>query len=159
MLFLPPEKYQPAAQRLFEELAAKLLEALPGAQVEHIGASSIPGAVSKGDLDIYVGVSPGELEGCVPIIEELGFTVVTGSLRTDALCPFASKDHDLDVGVQLVAQGSEFEFFLTFRDALRSDETLLDQYNQLKRDSSGLDAESYRANKSLFIEAVLQSKR
>ncbi|WP_371317042.1 GrpB family protein [Aeromonas sp. sia0103] len=46
---------------------------LPKARVEHIGASSIPLAISKGDLDIFIGVESDELEAAVQLLTTLGF--------------------------------------------------------------------------------------
>jgi GrpB-like predicted nucleotidyltransferase (UPF0157 family) len=41
---------------VFESLNAMLTALLPEARIEHIGSTAIPGAVTKGDLDIRVQV-------------------------------------------------------------------------------------------------------
>jgi len=79
MKFLEPQSYQPLAQELFEQLSLKIERALPGSRIEHIGSSSIQGAISKGDLDIFVGVESVELQGAITVIESLGFRVKSGS--------------------------------------------------------------------------------
>ena len=56
--FLEPEAYQPLARELFNRSSSLIRQALPAARIEHIGSSAIEGAVSKGDLDIFVGVEP-----------------------------------------------------------------------------------------------------
>ncbi|CAM3686628.1 hypothetical protein VIAQ111709_07315 [Vibrio aquimaris] len=45
---------------------------LPDAVIEHIGSSSIPNAISKGDLDILVGINASELEKAVTRLTTLG---------------------------------------------------------------------------------------
>ncbi|CAM3485341.1 hypothetical protein PAMA111031_04255 [Paraphotobacterium marinum] len=42
--------------KLFEKYKNKIQSILPKAKIEHIGSSSIPNAISKGDLDILIGV-------------------------------------------------------------------------------------------------------
>jgi GrpB-like predicted nucleotidyltransferase (UPF0157 family) len=54
MAFVPVETVRPAAERTFEERARAIRELLPAAAVEHIGATAIPGALTKGDLDLLV---------------------------------------------------------------------------------------------------------
>ncbi|PMG97990.1 hypothetical protein BCU78_05025 [Vibrio lentus] len=56
MKFYPAEQYQAACHEMFERYERDIKKLLPTARVEHVGASSILLAVSKGDLDIFVGV-------------------------------------------------------------------------------------------------------
>ncbi len=157
MRFLEAEQYQPETLKLFRTVSADIRACLPHARIEHIGASSIPGAVSKGDLDIFVGVRADEIEKTIGLLHGLGFREKTGTLRTESLCMLETAKYDSDVAIQVVANGSRFEMFLVFRDRLRSDSGLLQRYNELKLDSIGLDEDSYRARKSAFIEKALLS--
>ena len=63
--FLESDAYQPLARELFDQLSFKIRQALPAARIEHIGSSAIEGAVSKGDLDIFVGVEPQEFHDAI----------------------------------------------------------------------------------------------
>ena len=63
-----------------------------------------------------------------------------------------------NVAIQVVANGSEFEFFLIFRDKLRSNMSLVQQYNELKLSCEGLSQDAYRLKKSAFIDQVLVQK-
>jgi GrpB-like predicted nucleotidyltransferase (UPF0157 family) len=153
-----PDQYQPVAAMLFIELSARIRSVVPSARIEHIGSSAIVGAVSKGDLDIFVGVEAVNFDEAIGALQTLGFRVKEGSLRTDSLCPFEAapeSPYPLDVGVQLVRSGSEFEFFLHFRDRLNSDPRLRDAYNQLKLDAALLSLDEYRKIKAAFIEKTL----
>lgn len=158
MRILPPQDYQPQANQIFHALAAQISAALPTATIEHIGSSAVPGLLSKGDLDVYVAVEPVDFAYATAALEGLGFQIKEDSLRTESLCPFVVEGHPLDVGVQLVARGSRFEFFLTLRDLLIADASVREAYNQLKQGSGDLDPHRYRAVKSAFIERVLRDR-
>ena len=60
MKLLEPSEYQAAAGAVYLSVVQEIARLLPDAQAEHIGASAIPGAVSKGDLDICVLVTAQE---------------------------------------------------------------------------------------------------
>ena len=153
MKFLRAEEYQEKCTEKFEYFHEKVIKLLPTARIEHIGASSIPGAVSKGDLDIFVGVQKSELELSVKALKLLGFKEKQNTLRTPELCMLESKT--ADVAFQVVANGSMFEDFLIFRDKMRKSPELVQQYNELKLSCTGWPHNKYREKKSVFVEKVL----
>ncbi|MFA0159453.1 GrpB family protein [Vibrio sp. 10N.261.46.A3] len=160
MKFYPAEQYQAACNELFVRYERDIKTLIPNARVEHVGASSIPFAVSKGDLDIFVGVELSELselEDAIERLTTLGFNEKLDTLRTPELCMLESTSAD-DVALQVVANGSEFECFLRFRDKLRANPALVQQYNTLKMSCEGWSQEKYRAKKSAFIQHVLALK-
>ncbi|MFA0552406.1 GrpB family protein [Vibrio lentus] len=157
MKFYSSEQYQTACNKLFVRYERDIKKLTPNARVEHVGASSIPFAVSKGDLDIFVGVDLGELEDVIERLTPLAFTEKLDTLRTPELCMLESTSSD-DVALQVVANGSEFECFLAFRDKLRTDPELVEQYNTLKMSCEGWPQDEYREKKSDFIEYVLALK-
>lgn len=154
MQLLEPSRYQALAGEAFASLVEELGPHLPDAQFEHVGASSIPGAISKGDLDICIVVAPVKHQSTVETPEALGYVAKTHTLRTPELCMLVSPRQDFDIALQVVAQGSQFEFFMHFRDALSADPILVEQYNELKRQFASASPERYRAEKAKFIEAV-----
>lgn len=155
MSFHAPGAYQPDAHRLFRSLSRRIRRRLPSARIAEIGSSAVRGLWSKGDLDIFVGVVPGEFAGAKKALKALGFVEKRGTLRTTSLWPFVVPECSRDVGVQLVATGSRFEFFVTFRNLMRKDARLRADYNRLKRGCSGLSPSTYRRVKSRFVEGVL----
>ncbi|MFA0323825.1 GrpB family protein [Vibrio splendidus] len=157
MKFYPAEQYQAACNELFIRYERDIKKLISNARVEHVGASSIPSAVSKGDLDIFVGVELGEFEDVIERLATLGFTEKLDTLRTPELCMLESTFSD-DVALQVVANGSEFECFLRFRDKLRANPELVQQYNTLKMSCEGWSQEKYREKKADFIEHVLELK-
>ncbi|MFA0540266.1 GrpB family protein [Vibrio sp. 10N.222.52.B7] len=157
MKFYPAEQYQAACHELFVRYEREIKKLIPNARIEHVGASSIPSAVSKGDLDIFVGVDLGELEDVIERLTTLGFNEKLDTLRTPELCMLESTSSD-DVALQVVANSSEFECFLRFRDKLRANPALVKQYNTLKMSCEGWSQEKYREKKADFIEYVLELK-
>ena len=156
MRFFEPRHYQPAINRLFRKVAREVGRQLPFARIEHIGASSTSGAVSKGDLDVFVGVARCRFRQSIPLLEEIGYSVKPDTLRTESLCMLETRKYARDVALQLVENGSRFETFLQFRDLLQADATLLSEYNAMKRACEGMDEDSYRRTKADFIEGLLQ---
>jgi len=156
MKFLKPSEYQSQTSEIFISLKKKVHSFLPLARVEHIGSSAIEGMVSKGDLDIFLGVDKEAHTSTLEIIKSFGFEIKQGTLRTDELCMLISASYPIEVAIQVVANGSVFENFLIFRDLLQSDVVLKNEYNQLKESSAGLTEDDYRLKKSAFIENILK---
>lgn len=159
MKFLAPESYQSQARRLFRSLARRIRSQLGSARIEHIGSSAVAGVWSKGDLDIFVGVDPREFARAKTTLRGMGFVEKRRTLRNASLWPFTARGLPSEVGIQLVANGSMFEFFLTFRDLLRRDARLRSDYNRLKRSCSSLTPAAYRRTKARFITRTLSRAR
>jgi GrpB-like predicted nucleotidyltransferase (UPF0157 family) len=143
------------AEALYNRVYAALQAVLPGtAIVQHIGATSIPGCLTKGDLDIVVRVQAGDFDQVDAILEGM-FARNTGSVRTKDFAAFENPDFDPPLGVQLTTFGGEYDDLHYFADALRSDPALLEQYNALKRAYEGKLMDEYRAAKDRFVASVL----
>lgn len=98
----------------------------PDAAVEHVGSTAIPGAWTKGDVDLLVRVQAGRfdaavlsLQGLYAIHQPSNWTATLASFRAVGAC-------GLPVGVQLVVAGSADDaLFGPFRDALIANPALL----------------------------------
>lgn len=157
MQFFDRSQFILRIENIYLEVKEKIVQILPNAKVEHVDSSAIPGAISKGDLDMFVGVTQDDFIKAIELIKRIGFNEKLDTLRTDSLCMMTSSTYNEDVAVQLVANGSKHESFLEFRDKLRSNPDLVSRYNQLKLDCKGLPHDNYREVKSAFIEAVLNT--
>jgi GrpB-like predicted nucleotidyltransferase (UPF0157 family) len=152
----PVALFTPDAQAAFDAIARELALLLPDAHVTHIGASAVPGALSKGDLDVCVAVPPGQHAAACARLQAAGYRVKADTLRTDTLCHLVAPRGDVDAALQLVAHGSAFErMFLGFLAALQARPGLVREYNALKRESADQGMTAYRAAKAGFIERVL----
>ena len=158
MKFYLAEEYQSQCKVLFEYYQTQISTVLPYAKIEHIGASSIPHAISKGDLDIYIAVSQSEFNNAIQKLWTLNFREKLETLRTNQLCMLESQNGD-DVAFQLIVKGSEFESFITFRGQLRQSPELIKNYNDLKRRCEYLDMADYRTEKNRFISDVLDKHK
>jgi GrpB-like predicted nucleotidyltransferase (UPF0157 family) len=61
----PAAEIRVAAEAAFEEHRRRVLELLPEVQVVHVGATSIPGALTKGDVDLLVRVDAARFAAAV----------------------------------------------------------------------------------------------
>lgn len=134
-----------------------MLALLPDAEVEHVGATAVPGALTKGDVDVLVRVTERDFAEAVSILRKR-YAIHQPHNWTRTLASFKTPDaSDPPVGVQLVVAGSDADdFFGPFRDALINDPALLAEYNALKMGLDGLDYESYTERKGAFVENVLR---
>ena len=157
MRLFEPEEYQDKVNILFENVRVDVLNHISNLRFEHIGASSIKGSVSKGDLDIFAGVERDQFNLTIKKLRDIGFTEKENTLRTSELCMMVTDKYNYDVAIQVVVNGSEFEDFIKFRDFMRTRPDLVEELNTLKRSCSDLTPEEYRAMKSIWVEGILRS--
>jgi GrpB-like predicted nucleotidyltransferase (UPF0157 family) len=123
-----------------------------------VGATAVPGALTKGDVDVLVRVSVADFSAAIEILRGR-YAVHQPHNWTSTLASFKDPTaSDPEVGVQLVVSGSSDDrLFGPFRDALIRDSNLLAQYNALKRQLDGADYDRYTERKAEFIERVLRA--
>jgi GrpB-like predicted nucleotidyltransferase (UPF0157 family) len=139
---------------VFAERRAELERMLPGARVEHVGSTAVPGSLTKGDLDICVIVAGEEFERASRVLAER-FAIHQPENWSPTLASFtALPEEGIDVGVQLVPAGSADErHFVGWRDRLRADPELRARYDELKRRHQAEGMNAYRAAKERLIQA------
>jgi ribosomal protein S18 acetylase RimI-like enzyme/GrpB-like predicted nucleotidyltransferase (UPF0157 family) len=152
----PESELRPRVGAATERLTALLGVLLPGAEVEHIGATAVPGSLTKGDLDLMVRV-PAELYDEALAALDGAFERNHPEEWTPSLASFNERpEAELPAGIQLVAAGSVADrAFAEWRGRLRSDPGLLGRYNDFKTRHAGDDYEAYTQAKGELIEAVL----
>jgi GrpB-like predicted nucleotidyltransferase (UPF0157 family) len=139
---------------LFTTTVNKLRCILPYAEFQHVGSTAIPGTLTKGDLDIVVRVSPEHFCEADLRLAEL-FERNTGSFQSNEFSAFQDVTSDPELGVQLVAIGSDADHFHVWRQLLESDAELRCKYDELKRSFEGQSMELYREAKAQFITDYL----
>jgi GrpB-like predicted nucleotidyltransferase (UPF0157 family) len=157
MEFFEQSKFLPRIEVIYMELFPRLKEIFPGSRLEHVGSSSIPSAISKGDLDIFLGVGKGEFSEAIQQLGSLGFYEKEGTLHTESLRMMITNLYSEDVAIQVVENGSKYDFFVEFRDKVRANPELVAQYNKLKLGCIGMEHDQYRDVKSAFVESVLNA--
>ena len=156
--------YDPAWPQMFEA-ERKNIEAALGdrvIEIHHIGSTAIPGLAAKPIIDIMIAVR--QLEDaieCIGPLGDLGYAFIDHPQNTDRR--FFRKGVPRTHHVHIVAQGNtELRDHLTFRDALRADPQLRDEYAALKYDLAErhrTDRAQYSESKTEFVQRVLSSAK
>ena len=108
-----------AAERLFETVRRDLHAILPAtAEVLHVGATAVPGCLTKGDLDVVVRVRRLDFEAAQTALAAC-FPRNRGSTRTAEFAAFEDEKQTPHLGVQLTVKGGAFDVFHRFAAALR----------------------------------------
>lgn len=155
--------YDPRWPREYERASAELAAALGSnlLALHHIGSTSIPGLHAKPILDMLGVVGNLEAADARTIeMERLGYEA-KGEFGIEGRRYFRRDDstgrrtHHLHV----FAEGSPHVLrHLAFRDSLREDPSLAEQYGNLKRQLAAdhaFDMEAYLDGKSSFIQEVV----
>ncbi len=107
MEFFEPDKVKDGADLLYRKWKGLIESELPFSRIEHIGSTAINGALTKGDVDLYVEVALEEHEEAVKALEKLGFRVKQYTHRDSELCMLESIGIK-NLAIQVVARGSVY---------------------------------------------------
>lgn len=147
----------------FGAVAAVLREAvvdIPGARVEHVGSTSVPGLAAKPILDIDVIVDRADVPAAVAALERIGY-VHRGDLGVTDREAFHAPDPSPRRHVYVCAAGSaNVRNHLAVRDVLRRRDDLRDAYAAVKRalaEDPATDIDSYLAGKSAVLQEALRA--
>ncbi len=134
-----------------------------------VGGSSVPGALTRGDVDLHLRVAPEDMATAVAALREV-YDVVHPEIWQPTLATFAVPGPEaagLPTGVAVTPVGSEHDvrFTVTWR-RIAADRALLAEYNRLKEHDAGggtasgaVRDEAYEARKSAFFDRVVAGDR
>ena len=136
----------------FADAVGARLRAILGEDVEirPVGATSVPGCLTKGDVDIVVRTEAARFASLRDILDAQ-FDKNLGSPRDENFASYADDSQEFPLGIQLVVTGTQHDNFHSFTHRLRQSDELLASYNDLKRSFSGSEMEAYRKAKAEFI--------
>jgi GrpB-like predicted nucleotidyltransferase (UPF0157 family) len=144
----------------FEVERTQIIEALGdlATAIHHVGSTAIPGLDAKPIIDTIVVVRHlDDAAQCIAPLQALGYTFVDYPQNVDRR--FFRKGLPRTHHLHIVAEGSQsLVDHLGFRDALRADPALRQQYQELKRalaESFKSDRAQYSERKGAFVEQVL----
>lgn len=144
----------PSWPRLFEEHRDRVLAALDGAQVDHVGSTSVPGLAAKPIIDVQVVVA--DLEAAVEQLVAAGYVL---RVREEGHRVLKGEP---PANVHLYEPGDpEIEAHLRFRDLLRTDPEARRRYEELKRSLAGRvwpDMNHYAEAKGPLIRELLRGE-
>ncbi len=163
----PTDAFRPYDPRL-PEVASRVIrliqERSPGAVVEHVGSSAIPGCDGKGVVDLMLLYEQGGLDDARQVLDAMGFQRHTGpnAHPEDRPVRIGSIEHDgetfrLHVHV-ISASAAEAIDQIHFRDTLRSEPELVAEYVRIKRrvlEQGVRDSNEYNDGKDPFIRRVM----
>ena len=138
---------------LWLESSIKVL--LPDATIEHVGSSAIPGALTKGDVDVMVQVEAAQFASARSALDSR-FSYNPEMPPEDEFVSYSGEYQGMDFGIQLVSGNDDQFGFLRWREALKADSELLAKYNRIKQSRADSNMEAYRAAKSALILSFLE---
>ena len=153
---LAPRHYQDVATAAYEDAELLLSSILPDARIEHVGASAIPGAYSRGGVDICVAVPRDAFDEALGVLREAGYVLRSQDEAADRWAALAAPHSTVPLTLQLIESGSRHESLMVFRDAMRGGPALLARYNALKIEAGSLGGAAYCGAKASFIAEVLK---
>lgn len=153
--------YDASWPAMFEQVARDLRRALasvPGARVEHVGSTSVPGLAAKPILDIDVLVDRSEVPAAIAALESIGYTH-RGDLGVTDREAFAAPDDEPRRHVYVCVAGTlNVRNHLAVRDVLRRRDDLRDAYAAVKLSlaaDTDMDIDAYLAGKSAVVQTIL----
>ena len=153
---LAPGQYQNLAVAAYEDAELLLSAILPDARIEHVGSSAVPGACSRGGVDICVAAPRGAFDEALGVLCEAGYVQRSLDDGSDRRAMLAAPYTDVPLTLRLIESGSVHESLMRFRDALRADPALLSRYNAIKVEAGPLGAAAYADAKAAFMAEVLR---
>jgi len=142
-----------AAERLFRRERTRIRRRIPGAIIEHIGATAIRNLPTKGDLDIVVRINSEDFPAADRALSRL-YLRNSENKHTTVFASFKDDNSHPHLGVQLVVIGSEHDDFDLLRDQLRVSVSCRRSLARLKRRFDGRSMNRYRRAKGDAIEQI-----
>lgn len=146
------EEVLPEAQRILARERARLRSARVPGELVLEGGSSVPGALTRGDVDLHLRVDPADFPHAVEALRTM-LVVVHAEIWAPSLATFEVPG-DVPTGLAVTPSGSEHDLrFTRSWQLLAADADLLTAYNQAK---SAADDEDYEDRKSAFFDHLLR---
>jgi GrpB-like predicted nucleotidyltransferase (UPF0157 family) len=133
----------------YARVREQILRLAPAAIIEHVGSTSLPDGLTKGDLDVQVRMRAEDFDDACRALASIyadnpgGFTDRGRSFKDD------SSDPPLGVHVTIIGGPSDIQS--KQRDLLRRRPALRAAYDELKRGFDGGDMDAYREAKDVFF--------
>lgn len=155
--FHPEEVFRQRVRTAWERESGRLRALLPNADLQHVGSTAVPGALTKGDLDIQVRVPPASFAAAEAALA-VTYARNAGNPARERFASFEAHGGDVDVGIQLTSIDGTDDSFWRFRELLLTDKDVRAAYDALKRAHDGGPMDDYRRAKDRFFTALRQTE-
>jgi GrpB-like predicted nucleotidyltransferase (UPF0157 family) len=146
----PADEIAAAAYRILADVRAELAPLLPAHELLLTGGSSVPGALTKGDVDLHLRVAPADFAAAVAVLRTR-YAVVHPEIWQPTLATF-TVDAALPTGIAVTPAGSEHDVrFRVSWQRLAADPAALRAYNAMKQSGAG----EYEHRKSAFFDRLV----
>lgn len=152
-------RFQPATDLgtrptdVLEREQGRVQALVPRGSLELTGGSSLPGALTGGDIDLHLRVPPADFAAAVAALSAI-YDVVLPEIWAPTLATFALRGGE-DVGIAVTPIGSEHDRrFVAAWSTLREDRGALGRYNDMKAAHAGTDDAAYRRAKAAFFDEL-----
>lgn len=154
--FQPSENFRDKVTKVFPHFKAIILELLPNAEVEHMGGTAVPGALTKGDIDIQIRIRQEDFSQYLEILKHR-FVENNRHLWTSDFAIFKDEtefpeEDKVDMLVTMIDSPSDVCH--KYRDLLRTNSELREEYNRMKLASDGRSKEEYAEAKELIYQKL-----
>lgn len=148
------EELLPRARAILALERRRLRRELPGAELALTGSTSLPGMLTRGDVDLHLRVRPEDFDRAVRMLGAT-HTPVHGEIWTSGFATFETSRHELPTGIAVTAIGDEHDtLFRRTWARLASDPELVDAYNAVKLAHDNADDAAYIAAKRRFLDSI-----
>jgi GrpB-like predicted nucleotidyltransferase (UPF0157 family) len=149
----PVENLASDIDAVLAELGRELAVLAPDVEVEHIGATSMPDVLTKGDVDVNLRVDRDRFDQITAALSTR-FDVSQPENWTATYASFSDTCRGVPVGIQVTVEGSGDDFLVALRDVMRDDPELRRQYDAIKRASAPVGHDAYWQAKHDFLRRV-----
>jgi GrpB-like predicted nucleotidyltransferase (UPF0157 family) len=156
VFFVPEGRVRERVSGLFDDVKRRLEALLPGADIQHVGSTAVPGVLTKGDLDVQIRVTAEQFAPARQRLLEI-YIVNAGGFAADDAISFEDYTTNPSLGVHLTVIDGSADVQCKFRDLLVRSAALRAEYDALKRRFDGLSMDRYRDAKAEFVQRVLAS--
>lgn len=148
MLLRPAEEFRDRALAILATERARLAGL---GELVLVGGTSVPGALTRGDVDLHLRVPPADFPAAVDRLRDL-YAVVHPEIWAPTLATF-TVPAELPAGLAATPAGSEHDLrFTRTWQLLAADPALLAEHNAVKQAAPDPD---YEPRKSAFFDHVL----
>jgi GrpB-like predicted nucleotidyltransferase (UPF0157 family) len=149
----PVEDLAADIDAVLTDLRRELAVVAPGVEVEHIGATSMPDGLTKGDVDVNLRVDRERFDHVVAALSTR-FDIAQPQNWSGTYASFSDTRRGVPLGIQVTVEGSVDDFLVALRDLMRADADVRRQYDEVKRANAGAGRDAYWRAKDDFLRRL-----